>query len=231
MGLFDRFRKKDEKIAINKMLEDEKGAEVPKFYTTRDRWLNAEFYHGKTLESYDTTKLTINVSHPFILAEQKLYRCIVAWDGKGDGLLISDCETDNIQVLGKRRDYKAIWLELDLAKLQTDPDYCNVLMNQLLLKSRVNNLIENGLKENPKRPCGFYIGGVREKDGLYTKFFDVSVGETAHYSKEMRDIRTKKRREEMENNNRKIAYNNAKIEELNRENQALQKTNNYEIGE
>lgn len=191
MGLFDRLRKKKEISVTNETHENENILNMPKLTITQDGRLNAEFNHNETREFYDTTKLTIDYNHPFMIAGQNLYNCVVAWDGRNDCRLLDSI--DNSQIAGNRNDYKGVWLDIDLGKLQTDPNYCNVLMNELLLRSRVYQYIENGLKENPERPCGKYIGGVREQNGIYNKYFSATVGRAAHNDPFMVDRRAKLR--------------------------------------
>ena len=194
---------------------------MPRFTGTADGRLNAEYYNGETGEFYDTTKLTIDVNNPFIMGGQQLYNCVVAWDGTHDCIILNDDGRDTSQVAGNRSDYKGVWLDLDLTKLQTDPNYCNVLMNKLLLRSRVNKLIEEGLKETPERPCGKYIGGVREQDGGYTKYFNAMVGKMAHNDPFMVDRRAKLREKEAQAKAARIEYNKQKIAELQKENEEL----------
>ncbi len=74
-----------------------------------------------------------------------------------------------------------IRLSVDPDLLQTDNEYTEIVMGDLLSKNRVTSYMNRGLTENPDIPCGNYVGGVRVlRNGRYDKFFDSKTGYYVH---------------------------------------------------
>lgn len=225
MGLLDKIFKKQEKEV--KEVETQKQAmepKMPEFRTISDGRLQVIYDNGLKTEKefYDTTKLTIDTKHPLNFNGHPIYNCVVAWDKIDDCIMLEDkARLRRIEIAGNRDDYKGAWIDLDFEKLQTDPKYCEVLMNELLLKSRVEGLIQNGLQENPDRPCGKYIGGVEKIEGRYAPYFNTSVGKAAHECTFMKNRRAKLREEEKRRREEKIKANKREIERLSAENKSL----------
>ena len=98
--------------------------------------------------------------------------------------------------------------------LQTDENYCSVVMRKLLDQKRVIKYLEDGLQETPEQPCGKYIGGVKPTEKGYGKFFSLSVGRASHNS----DLMINRRREYRESIEAKkqseIANKKAQIQQL-----------------
>ena len=223
MGIFDRFKKKEKETEKVSDKSQEPYVNMPAFRTISDGRLQAEYYNGDATqrEFYDTTKLTIDTNHILDIGGQHLYNCVVAWDSVNDCIIFDEKRMQRAEIAGNRDSYKGVWLDLDLAKLQTDSKYCEVLMNKLLLKSRVESLINKGLQENPDRPCGKYIGGVIAKEDSYIKFFSERVGHAAHQTPFMQERRAKLRLQEKEAREARIEANKRKMAELIAENESL----------
>lgn len=201
MGFLDKIFNKKSKEQVESPVEmPQEQANMPRITMLSDGRLNVEFYNGSTTEKefYDTTKLTIDVENPLSIGGKVLYNCIVAWDSYNDCIRFGEKSEEYRKIAGNRDAYKGVWLDLNLGSLQTSPEYCDVLMNKLLKKSRVNNYIEMGLQENPERPCGKYIGGVQMGPYGYEKCFSPTVGRDAHQTPFMVNRRAERRQKEAE---------------------------------
>ena len=144
---------------------------------------------------YDTTRLIID-RVPLNIEGHQVYNCAVSWYGHDDCQMLNE-KTRQLDSL-RAQEYRGVLIELDLELLQTDPNYCNVLMNGLLDKERVERYLEKGLEETPDLPCGKYIGGVSKTEKGYGKFFSRDVGMSSHYS----DLMVNRRRRKIEENER-----------------------------
>ena len=121
-------------------------------------------------------------------------------------------------------DYEDILLELDLSLLQKDPNYVNTLMKEVLLFGRVSDNLRFGMEDNPKRPCGNYMGGVcwDSEKGRYRKYFEPDVGIAVHYSPRMQEKRQERKMQIKREKQMKIEQNRAKINSLQDENKKLE---------
>lgn len=212
MGLFDRFKKKEKGLKINNIInENEKSYEI-EYGTTRDGRLQVDFYDksAKVGQLYDTTRLVVD-NRPLILANQEVRNCIVSWYSQDDAIF-ADPEYEGESL--NARDYRGILAQIDPMLLQTDENYCSVVMRKLLDQKRVIKYLEDGLQETPEQPCGKYIGGVKPTEKGYGKFFSLSVGRASHNS----DLMINRRREYRESIEAKkqsgIANKKAQIQQL-----------------
>jgi len=96
-------------------------------------------------------------------------------------------------------------------------------MKELLDKKRVERYLESGLQETPEHPCGEYIGGIRQTEKGYGKFFSIIVGEASHNSESMVNKRQKYREIIEERRQKAIEKKKAQIEKLKRELDSMEK--------
>lgn len=130
---------------------------------------------------YDTVCLQIPDTQPiFDIFGTKVYNALVSWYGSNDAVPIN---IPGLHHSLRRRDTKSIQLGLDFSKL-SDSKYLKTLFNLLLDQNRVEQYLNNGLQENPKVPCGNYIGQLCyiPEEGIYKKQFDMHIGEISHKS-------------------------------------------------
>ena len=173
---------------------------------------NAEFD-----QFYDTTRLVIK--NTTILGGQQVLSCDVSWYSR------DDCQIKNEAGIWESRranDYSQVLAQIDVRRLQTDRNYCTMVMKGLLNQKRVEKYLEKGLQEHTERPCGEYIGGVGERNGKLSKFFSEKVGIAAHYAPYMTNRRNVLKTQQISENQRKIDNYNKQIENLKRENENLE---------
>lgn len=223
MGLFDRFRK--EKEQKEQPIIKEQVNELPfevQFGETEDGRLQVDFYDNKAdfKQFYDTTRLIANPQPLNSYGDKNVLNCIVSWYGQDDAQMLNKRTG---QEIGRRAEYRGILAQIDLNLLQTDPNYCYIVMKGLLEKKRVEKYLDRGLEENPELPCGKYIGGIEEREGRYKKVFDPSVGRQSHYSnlminrrKENREKQEISKQQEIENRKKQIEKLQAEIDDLGR---------------
>lgn len=214
MGLLDRFKK--QKITNVEMptqpnIENRDNNVI--FSTTNDGRLQVDYINKrhKFGQFYDTTRLIVD-NYPLIIENREVQNCAVSWYSQDDAILLDpryNMESANAS------QYKGVLAEIDVELLRIDPEYCSIVMENLLERNRINKYLEDGLTENPRIPCGKYIGGVgRNNENRYTKFFTAKVGEASHQSPLMVKRRVE-HREKMENNRKMIiAEKQAQIQKL-----------------
>ena len=217
MGFFDKFKRKEQKNQQTQRPQSQQ-SKLPfdvQFSMTQDGRLLVDFYdkHAEFKQFYDTTRLVANLK-PFDLGGRSVHNCLVSWYGKGDAIYFDN----NGAPFGRYSDYTDILAEIDLDLLRSDPYYCCMVMKDLLSKQRVEGYINRGLQENPKMPCGKYIGGVmKTSENEYKKFFSVETGEASHNSVFMKVRRQKAREAEEKIRQKTIDYKEAQIKRLQEE--------------
>ncbi len=225
MGFFDRFKKNDKKNIENMVNNSQTVKKLPanvKYSKIFNGNLQVDFYDkdadfGKF---YDTTRLIVG-RQPLNIEGHQVYNCAVSWYGHND-CQIFDEKTGQLDSL-RAQEYRGVLAEIDLELLQTDHNYCNMVMNRLLDKKRVERYLENGLQETPEKPCGKYIGGIRQTEKGYGKFFSTIVGKASHNSQLMVN-RRREHREMIEKQKQKaIADKKAQIERLQSELDCMEK--------
>ena len=211
MGFFDRFKKKENKIPVYQPQMERQPYDI-KYSRNDNGAIQIDFYdiNADFKQFYDTTRLVILSQS--ILAGQTVQNCAVSWYGSNDCLMID--EARGTFVNGRAEEYSYVMTQLDLNLLQNDPEYCSVVMKQLLNQKRVRTYLEKGLQEAPDIPCGEYIGGVMRKDEGYRKFFSAPVGQASHYSSRMKSIRENHRASLEASRQREIAAKQAQIAKL-----------------
>lgn len=184
MGLLDLFRKKKTKQASQNMSDTNQYQEkVPdiKYSYTKEGILIIDFYDDEpsVSQTYDSTRLAINPT-ALQIENKDVYNCIVSW--YYDDSCYAPAECGSRAVLDGQ-----ILAQIDLQLITIDPEYCYMVMKNLLNKNRVTGFFEDGLKENPIRPCGNYIGGIIEDEetGDYVEAFSNEVGIAVHNSPKM----------------------------------------------
>lgn len=191
-----------------------------KYSDTPDGKLQVDFQDNRKNSrlAKDTTRLIVD-GRPNIVEGRNLYSCKVSWYDQEDTIAISAGKD-----IGNRGAYNDILLELDLNLLLRDPNYVYTLMNEVLLVGRVNDNLRFGMEDNPKRPCGNYMGGVcfDPKIGRYRKYFEPDVGVAVHYSPRMQEKRQERKMQKERERQIKIAQNRAKINSLQAENKKLE---------
>ncbi len=213
MGLFDIFKKKEKQIPeMPKEIQKQQKEYNIEYSTTTDGRLQIDFLDNKAKvgQLYDTTRLVVG-NKPIALAYQAVQNCLVSWYNQDDVILVGEGESLNA------KSYKGILAQIDPILLETDEKYCVTVMRNLLEQNRVKKYLEDGLKENPERPCGKYIGGVKETEEGYKKIFSTAVGQASHNS-ELMVNRRKELRESIEAKKQKeIANKRAQIQKLQNE--------------
>lgn len=221
MGFFDIFKKKEKNNNIHQSDNRQiKNTFDASFSATNDGRLKVDFYdrEAEFKQFYDITRLIVDGT-PLNIDGQEVYNCMVSWYGE------NDCQTPDKENGGfssmRSRDYRGVLAQIDLNLLQSDPNYCTAVMKGLLNKSRVEKYLENGMQECPEMPCGKYIGGIRQTQTGYNKFFDVGIGKASHNSRLMVDRRQKRRehlkaakQKEIESRKAQIAKLQSEIDEM-----------------
>ncbi len=225
MGFFDRFKKNDKqnigsgvnnRQPVGQLLFDVEYSPVS------NGNLQVEFYDKDSdfKKFYDTTRLIIG-RQPLNIEGHPVYSCAVSWYGHSDCQMFDE-KTGKFDSL-RAQEYRGVLAEIDLELLQTDPNYCNMVMKGLLDKQRVERYLESGLQETPEQPCGKYIGGVRQTERGYGKFFSTVVGKASHNS-DLMVKRRQERREMIEAQKQKaIADKKAQIKKLQIELDSMEK--------
>lgn len=225
MGFLDRFKKGNKQdidtINDNRQQENQLPFDV-KYIQTDNGNLQIDF-HDKNADFgkfYDTTRLI--VGNLLNIDGHPVYNCAVSWYGDSD-CQVYDKTTGILDSL-RAQDYRGVLAEIDLRLLQNDPNYCNMVMKELLDKQRVESYLERGLQETPEQPCGKYVGGVRQTENGYRKFFSTVVGKASHNSKLMVNKRQKHRemietqkQENIANKKSQIAKLQSEVEKMERE--------------
>ena len=212
MGFFDRFKKKENNnMPTNQPQTDRKPYDIS-YSSGSNGTLQIDFYdrNADFKQFYDTTRLVIFSQST--LAGQMVQNCAVSWYGSNDCLMMDKARGTFVN--GRAEEYSYVMTQLDLNLLQNDPEYCSVVMKQLLNQKRVRTYLEKGLQEAPDIPCGEYIGGVMRKDEGYRKFFSAPVGQASHYSSRMKSIRENHRASLEASKQREIAAKQAQIAKL-----------------
>lgn len=205
MGLLDFFRKNKEVVRPVQSVPETEKNKIERTIT-RDGEIQIDFYRGTydVRRDYDCTRLVILNKQPENMYGCNVYDCKVSWYHEDDAIMLDEKDS--------RHDFKDIKLTVDPYFLQTDDTYATCLMNELLDRTRVNNMLARGMQDNPDRPCGNYVGSVILNDGNYVKYFNDRVGMAVHHSKEMAE----KRRAYQEKESMRIAKD-AKRKELQRQ--------------
>lgn len=187
MGLFDRFKKDNKKIEDIKQQENSIPSNAS-YETLPNGNLQIEFYdeNADFKKFYDTTRLIVG-KQPLNMEGHTVYNCAVSWYGQDDCQVLDE-KTGKFDSVGAQQ-YRGVLAELDMELLQNDPKYISMVMKGLLDKERVERYLEDGLQENPEHPCGKYIGGVRQTEKGYSKFFSTNVGKASHESELMKGRR------------------------------------------
>lgn len=137
---------------------------------------------------YNTTFIDI-CNEPIMVGNNPLYKCGLSWyndrDSDGDTMF---CDPENpAHILAQEN----VLVGINWTLLQQDPNYCIALLEKLCDKPCVEEYLGQGLQEEPKRPCGNYIGSIKKTDkGVYTKYFDELIGKAVHNSPSMVTKRT-----------------------------------------
>lgn len=219
MGFFDRFKKSDKQIIEDTVNNRQPEGQLPfnvEYSPTSNGNLQIEFYDEDSdfKKFYDTTRLIVS-RQPLNIEGHQVYNCAVSWYGQNDCQMLDE-KTGKFDSL-RAQEYRGVLAEIDLELLQSDQNYCSMVMKGLLDKQRVERYLENGLQETPEHPCGKYIGGVRKTEEGYGKFFSIIVGQASHNS-ELMIKRRQQRREMVEAKKQKaIADKKAQIEKLQNE--------------
>ena len=183
MGLIDLFRK-NKKITKKSLPEQEEKKDSYDIFINDEWKMQIDYIEGKPdfNKYYDTTTLIIEDSSSVIA------NCKVSWYNQYDTIIINRY---NGREEDSRTNYKDILVKLNYGLLQSDDQYVKKLMVSLLDRRRVNSYLENGMMDNPEKPCGKYIGGVEKIEGEFKKSFENEVGKWAHNLPEMVEKRRK----------------------------------------
>lgn len=216
MGFFDILKKKDKKNIGDVVNNRQPVEQLPfdiEYSPTSNGNLQVEFYDKDSdfKKFYDTTRLIIG-RQPLNIEGHQVYNCAVSWYGQNDCQMLDE-KTGKFDSL-RAQEYRGVLAEIDLELLQRDPNYCSVVMRELLDKQRVERYLESGLQETPEQPCGKYIGGLGQKEIGYGKFFSRSVGQASHNSELMINRRQEHRSMIEVQKQKDIEAKRAQIEKL-----------------
>ena len=218
MGLLDIFKKgKKEEIVQKGRMQEIKLQDEMKHYMTRNGETVFEFQEAqpKPGQFYDTTQV-IPGRKIGTIDNREVYEVLVTWFN----------ENDMVYLEGRK--YTRAIAGIDWNLLQTDPDYAQVVMKELLKKTRVEAYLDAAMKtedelaeerqdENDfeKYPHGRYVGEVNiGKSGQYRKSFDSEIGNLMHYSADMVADRNEYRAKAEERRKEKIEARKAEIARL-----------------
>lgn len=225
MGFFDRFKKSNKENVSTVADNEQKASQLPfdvEYSSPYRDTLQVEFYDKEKdfKRYYDTTRLIVN-RQPQNIGGRFVYLCAVSWYGQNDCKLFNK-ETGQFENF-KAKEYKYVLAQINLRLLRIDPNYCNMVMKELLNRQRVERYLERGLQETPEQPCGQYIGGIMEKEGGYCKFFSTIVGQASHNSPIMVAQRNEERARIESIRQKIIADKKAQIEKLQRELESMER--------
>ena len=186
MGLFDRFKKKEEPKIPTYAPETQKQESLIESYSYTGKdgqsYLECEYYDQNSdfKKFYDTTKLVICTTPEVLPSGRTVYSARVAYYGNNDAVYFGNDGQD----MGRRNQFTKIRLGINFDKLLNDPEYQKVLMNGLLDQKRVERYVNAGLQDHPtnQMPCGNYVGcvDINQRTGKYGKIFDARLGEEVH---------------------------------------------------
>ncbi len=225
MGFLDRFKKNNKENVSNVASNNQQSKQLTfcvGYSQISNGNLKVEFFdkNADFKKFYDTTRLIID-RKPLEIEGHQVYNCAVSWYGQNDCQML-DTKTGEFDSL-RAKEYRGVLAEIDLELLQTDQNYCNMVMKGLLDKERVEKYLESGLQETPELPCGKYIGGVMQKENGYGKFFSTVVGKASHNSHLMVERRQERRKMIEEQRQKAIENKKAQIEKLQKELESMEK--------
>ena len=227
MGLFDRFKKKEN--TNNYTIPERKPYDLrtqvlndgSRFYEFEDH-----VYHGyideqgqnRDSKGYDTTRLV--VQSQTILGNRVVYNCLISWYNQSDTVFFGEGGT-----YSRAEDYKAIAVELDLNLLENNPDYLCVLMRDLLDQSRVTSHLTESLED--KRRCGNYMGLVAQNQNQqFQKYTHPDAELASHNSSPMIAQRRQYMQEQASKRQAQIRSKQAEIARLQADIDSLSYDNN-----
>lgn len=198
MGLFDFFKKKDNKTQVNQNVRNiettqQKSQNIkvnnirvqdqkPEFYQnisysrTEDGRLQIEFFNpnAQYRDFYDTTRLRIN-GRTDIGLEVPVYSCDVSYYSVEDAMAIAPNGKD----ISRKERYSKILAQFDYNQLR-DPSYAEFLLKNLLNEKRVKQYLNRGMQDNPDIKCGNYVGGIGSTENGLRKIFNHYIGNMVH---------------------------------------------------
>lgn len=192
MGFFDKFKKNNEKKQESANFQPVKPQDRVELVGNMQTGITIDYYDAQSdfKKFYDTTCLQIYDTTPvYTINGENIYNALVSWYGDSDCHYVDDYGyTHNT----RREETKEIQLGIDFNKL-SDPNYLRALCTRLLEEKRVQKYLDMGLEDNPKTPCGNYIGELfyDEETGDYKKKFTRTVGLHSHNSPAQIDKRNK----------------------------------------
>lgn len=217
MGLFDKFKKKEQ--VVNEEIKKQLPYNIV-FNTTADGRLQVDFYdeNADFKQFYDTTRLVIG-NNTKNIEGYNLQSALVSWYSMSDAVIVNEYG----QETGRRNDYKEILTQIDINLLQSNPNYCISVMKNLLDKKRVEKYLEDGFKENSSLECGNYVGSIERRENKYLKWFNPDIGKAVHNSSFMIQKRNENKMQEEERIQRSIKDKQRRIDMLRQEIEELSK--------
>ena len=222
MGLFDRFKKKQEpKVMLVAPVQSMRRDVSIDEFIGKDgkRYIEVNHYNANAdfKDLYDSTRLIVRKDPTILPSGEMVYDAQVSWYGENDAVMFDENGKD----MGRRNQMTAIKLGIDMEKLLSeDKMYHIALMRDLLKQDRVRKYIEQGMQDNPAQPCGNYIGQIALKRDeqtdkmYYRKRFMVSIGKEIHYSPEQVAAREQHKQKQERIKQGMIADRQARIQRL-----------------
>ena len=183
MGFFDIFKRRKNQVKENQnFLPQNKEIYEIILDCTEDGKLIVEMYEKKPKvgQFYDMTRLIVD-NIAVDLNGDLAQKCRVSWYMKGE----REYRDPVYEYFSAKNNYRNILANINISLILEDEDYGVFVMKQLLNQRRVTEYLNNGLQENPDRPCGQYVGGVKRTEDGYEKIFNVDLGLASHNSPEM----------------------------------------------
>ncbi len=151
-------------------------------------------YHNE--QDNPTTKLNANITKLKIIDGFPICEAEVSWQGENDNEMIYYNPKNREMKQGGK--HYSIMIQFDfregnkekgrpitdprsleflITKKLHDSNYTQALMEGMLAENRVDKYMQEGLKDNSKKPCGNYIGAIKENGG---RIFYGNIGEKVH---------------------------------------------------
>lgn len=220
MGLLDMFKKKEEIQEQNQNIPQNQTLPYDiKLKVNEEGKLQIDFHERNPdfKQFYDTTRLIVDAQRTD-MGSIPLKECRVSWYGESDMIMFDSGTGEEIS---RRTNYKNVLADIDINLLQKDYNYCVSVMQGLLNEKRVDRYLNDGLKEQPEVPCGRYVGGIRNVENTYKKYFDQQAGRIAHNSVDMVNKRNEiklqqeaKRQQQLRAKQEELAKLQSEIDEL-----------------
>ena len=142
MGLFDRFKRKEEP-KVEPVAAQQQYQDAITTIQAQDGLIGYEYYDPSFQQgkSYDKTRIFINPSPQYING-RPIYTMFLSYYGTQDMVMFDNPTGES----ARATEYKQVLAGLDLYALQNDPNYFKYAIKELLNQQRVERYLSVGLK-------------------------------------------------------------------------------------